>query len=491
MTITPKEKRIPAHMANTKDKSADELDAVTAAYESISQKLAELRKKQAASSDEEKEGAVSKSESKEDEDEIEEFDTEDEDDKPKPGKTVSKTEIEDEADSDEEKPLKPLPGTEESEEEAKDAPDKQIYQANDPLDDESEDASSKDEKDDDLDKEDEIEKNPVEAEIQPRTISAMGAQQAQDEMEKWEQMNSGSKTQVEDDPEDEAEIPARPTFTPVSQDDFRASLKRPAAEAEDSEDSDGPLMPERKMPPAPEEPDTLEDLANEPREEVVNPRRSEPTPVDDLEEEWDIRRLKPSHPADSFEQEMSYSDAPNRGLRRPTSTEERESYFDRRNQPLPRKKASIWHLFILILIGIGVIGATVYFLKYQFNEPAKPTPSPEISSPTPLPTPEATPVTTIEDRSHFTVRVLNGTTKTGWAGEILKKLKDAGFKTDRAGNATNSAFQQTVIRVKEGTQSAELINTVTQDLGSELSPISETTLKSNDKADIEVILGQK
>jgi hypothetical protein len=73
----------------------------------------------------------------------------------------------------------------------------------------------------------------------------------------------------------------------------------------------------------------------------------------------------------------------------------------------------------------------------------------------------------------------------------LAKLKALGYQTDRSGNADNNDYQQTVIKVKEGSQSAALINTITQDLGPDYSPTSETTLKDTDKADVEIILGLK
>ncbi len=462
-------------MADSKNKTEDELDAVSAAYESISAKLEDLRKKQAELEEQveqtdDSEQSSTKSKSDEDDEAIEEFDAEEE------TVSVSKTTLKTHPDKLEELEVPPpLPGTEEE----PPLPKKQVYQADDPLDEEEPIAANK-EDDEAIEEFDDEEAAAI-------SERAAKKKQEDDEMQKWEQLNQGKSLSGHDlESEDEEPAATKPTFTPLSQDEFQNRIRRP------QEDDELPQRSESRAMPEPDEVDSLDDLAEEtvePKNEAAFSRVNRPTATDALDDDWDIRHLKPKH-ASSFGQEDDVEfDTPQREFRRPPVQE--ENYFDRRNQPLPRKKASLWHLLILLLIGAGVIGATVYFLKYQFNEPAKPTPSPEISTPTPVATPTPTPVPTISDRSAFTVRVLNGTSKTGLAGTILTKLKDAGFKTDRSGNATNSAFEQTIIRVKEGSQSTALVETVTKDLGAEFSPISETTLKSNDKADVEVILGLK
>ncbi len=475
-----------------KDKPEDELDAVSAAYESISAKLDELRKKQAESSDA---SPQSSDKSKKDEGTDNRRQTTDDDD----DEAIAEIDIDSEEEievevtpkkkstaNEEEELIEPLPGTED----APELPKKQIYKQDDPLDDEST-ADSDQPSDDrrqttDDSKEDDFE-DETEGEVESLRARGAKLQADADEMQKWEQLNQGKSLSGQDlDSEDDEPVATKPTFTPLSQDEFQNRIRRP------QEEDELPPRTESRSMPEPDEVDSLDDLAEEtvePKNETAFSRVNRPTATDALDDDWDIRHLKPKH-ASSFGQEDDVEfDTPQREFRRPPVQE--ENYFDRRNQPLPRKKASFWHLLILLLIGAGVIGATVYFLKYQFNEPAKPTPSPEISTPTPVATPTPTPVPTISDRSGFTVRVLNGTSKTGLAGTILTKLKDAGFKTDRSGNATNSAFEQTIIRVKEGSQSTALVETVIKDLGAEFSPVSETTLKSNDKADVEVILGQK
>lgn len=160
-------------------------------------------------------------------------------------------------------------------------------------------------------------------------------------------------------------------------------------------------------------------------------------------------------------------------------------------------KSSIFQLIILLVIGAAVIGGTVYFLKNQF------TPSfnlPFLNNSTPVP--QASPVTTIPavtpipsptpvplDRSQFKIRVLNGTTKTGFAATVSASLKSLGYQTDKTANATNSAFQKTQVRIKPTATNLDL--QLIQDLKdtSNLAATVSSNLKSSDTVDGEIILG--
>lgn len=156
------------------------------------------------------------------------------------------------------------------------------------------------------------------------------------------------------------------------------------------------------------------------------------------------------------------------------------------NRPVA-KSASKWHVVVLILIGLAVIGGTVYFLKNQFK-PVNTTPP--ASSATPVPTPSPSPTPTPLDRSKFKVRVLNGTAKSGLAATVGSKLKDLGYQQDRVGNATNSAFERTEIRSKAG--ATGLIEQLIRDLTPDYDAASSSSsLKDSDSADVEVILGAK
>lgn len=145
------------------------------------------------------------------------------------------------------------------------------------------------------------------------------------------------------------------------------------------------------------------------------------------------------------------------------------------------------HLLVLAIIGLLVIGGSVYFLKNTFKS-GSPAPTPEPTS-TPEPTPSPSPTPIPLDRSKFKIRVLNGTSQSGLAGTISDQLKGLGYSIDRTGNATNSAFTNSVVRTKSA--STGLGDQLVQDLGSDFNASASGTLKDSDPADGEVILGQK
>jgi hypothetical protein len=148
------------------------------------------------------------------------------------------------------------------------------------------------------------------------------------------------------------------------------------------------------------------------------------------------------------------------------------------------------HLLILVGLGLLVIGATIYLLKggdvSSLRATATPAPAPTTAA---VATPASTQSTL--NRSSIKIRVLNGTTKSGLAGSVAEKLKGLGYQIDKTANATNSAFTQTVVRVKEGSQAATLQETLSKDLSPDYSVSSATSLKEADTVDAEIILGSK
>jgi hypothetical protein len=172
--------------------------------------------------------------------------------------------------------------------------------------------------------------------------------------------------------------------------------------------------------------------------------------------------------------------------------QDRPTFSPSFNSTPRRRGISPVHIILLILIGLAVIGATVYLLKNQFNVQLgflqKPTPTPEVTMDpvsTPMPTQEPVAI----DRSQYKIRVLNGTTTTGLAASVSAKLKDLGYQQEKTGNATNSAFAKTQVRVKPDNDnlSAQLIRDLSDKFSAELS----IPLKPSDTADGEVILGQE
>lgn len=144
------------------------------------------------------------------------------------------------------------------------------------------------------------------------------------------------------------------------------------------------------------------------------------------------------------------------------------------------------HLIILLIVGIAVIGATVYLLKGGSLN--KPSPSPT-SAPVVVPSPIPSPSPEVVDRSKFNIRVLNGTAKSGLAASVSARLRALGYLSDKTGNATNSAFTQTVVRVK--TTATKLLEQLIKDLQPDFSATSAGNLQDSDSVDGEVIIGAK
>ena len=156
-------------------------------------------------------------------------------------------------------------------------------------------------------------------------------------------------------------------------------------------------------------------------------------------------------------------------------------------------KGHVIQLLILMVVGAGVVAATVYLLRggtlFDIGSNSTATPSPSVAAsaepvpPSPSPAPKAV------DRSAYTIRVLNGTGKSGLAAKIAGQLKDLGYKTEKVGNATNSAFKQTVVRVKSGEDA--LLEQLVKDLSGDFEADGQASLKSSESVDAEIILGAK
>lgn len=150
-----------------------------------------------------------------------------------------------------------------------------------------------------------------------------------------------------------------------------------------------------------------------------------------------------------------------------------------------RTKNSLLPLFVLFLIGVGIVSGTVFLLKNR-SVKWQTTPTPA-STTKPSSTPESTPLAL--NRSKYKVRVLNGTTTTGLAASVSAKLKDLGYQTDKFANATVSSFAQTVVRVKSS--NSDLAKQLIQDLSYQFNATTSSQLIDSDTVDSEIILGIK
>lgn len=146
---------------------------------------------------------------------------------------------------------------------------------------------------------------------------------------------------------------------------------------------------------------------------------------------------------------------------------------------------------VLVVVILLSLGGAIYFLRSRGDvaESVPPissfTETEVISTPPPSPTPSSTPASF--DRSKYTLRILNGTETSGLAASVSAKLKELGYKIEKTGNASNSA--QTKVSVKPSL--SELLSTLIKDLSSDFKAVEGQTLKTNDPADAEIILGPK
>jgi hypothetical protein len=440
------------------DKTQDiEEDAVAAAYENISKKLDSIRNGKAEESDEQKESEESGVEDLQ-EPELEEW----------------------------KGPKKPTLKDVEPEEEEADIPKVKLHNLEDPKEEESEEPNEVE-----VPRVSKVPRVPQgEKEWEPKENDPLDEEDggeeteaAEDELEKEVPEEKMKKLDGElDSEEDSADVKNEDEMEEDNSKNLRTAVPEPDLDEVESRVE----MSETKEP----QPDTLDDLA-----EVRGGRPMAGGSED--EDEYYIPSLKTPRQEGS---NLSYNTHPQReGIGQSYSPKgsnmdgnDPNNYFSQHQQPQASKRANKFHLLVLVIIGIAVIGFTVYILKGGFGEismTTEPSPSPSasaVATPEPFPSPK-----TEIDRSKFTIRVLNGTKITGLAGTVNDKLKELGYETANPGNATNSAFTQTVVRVKEGTEAASLLQRLIEDLAPDYQAVEGTVLDKSTIHDAEVIIGKK
>lgn len=172
-----------------------------------------------------------------------------------------------------------------------------------------------------------------------------------------------------------------------------------------------------------------------------------------------------------------------------TSSDPKSIFREDSGFEITAKKRSLPKTLFILALLIALLTGGFFFkdrlLSLLKSKPAE-NKAAEIIISTPSPTPSPTPAF---DRSKYSLRVLNGTAKTGQAASLADKLKGLGWKIDSVGNATNSATPQTYIRAKENLP--ELVQTLIKDLSPDLVASQSSNIKTSDKADAEVVIGKK
>lgn len=477
-------------MANKDPKEED--DKVAAAYENISKKLDSLRN---GGGDDEDETEKNESDvENQDDAELAEWkgpkpmkdETEDDEDQEEIRrvklKNLASEDEEDDEDSDESKE------SDESEDEEESDKDTQSQSGKADEDDEDEGESTPKKKwepgeDDPLDEEEEE---------SGRDAKSQGDKESEDEDEPEDSENSAPIESGSEKPEvqqtrgaedsDDADLSEKPIHRSTESSEASENEKPETKYYENESEMD---FSKKKDP----QPDTLDDLAED------APRRG----GDSDEEEYAIPNLKGSrqegsnigynaHPeTESFAR--GYQDRNMDNMQNNSGNADPNNFFSQHSQNQAPKRANKFHLLVLVIIGVAVIGFTVYILKGGFGQismTSQPSPSPsaqESASPTPTPTPEP-------DRAQYKIRVLNGTSTSGLAGTVSDKLKELGYEIEKKGNAPNQNFKKTEIKTKAS--AAGLSELLLKDLSSDYPDASNSgELKDTDAADAEVILGEE
>lgn len=151
----------------------------------------------------------------------------------------------------------------------------------------------------------------------------------------------------------------------------------------------------------------------------------------------------------------------------------------------------LWLLIALIIVGALVfayvrgIGPFGQLKKGSQTTGESPAPASFVASPTP----EATSGANI-DKAAVKVRVLNGNGRAGAASAARDFIEGKGYKVVSLGNADNTDFAQTVVKLKNSL--VNIKNVLASDLSSKYSvTVSNTPLEATDSADVEVTVGAK
>lgn len=436
-------------MADPKDTSEEE-DKVEAAYENISKKLESIRSGKTSDDDGD---SVEEKESSGEEEELEEWKG------PKP------------------------PVLNKADEEEEDIEFRKVKLKNLNRDkDDQEEEPEKDSGDDDDEEEEETEKpakreSEAEKEWEPEENDPLDDDKNADEEN---DDSGGDEPEPEGEDEKSDEEPGH-----IHRSEPESNIRRTVEPVENEAIADFEKTDNEDLPVKQPQPDSLDDLTDE---RAVAKEQDE--------EDYFIPSLKPSGQRGSdlginAQRESfgaSFGQRSSMDNSQGSTGNDPNNFFSQHSQNQPVKRANKFHLLVLVIIGIAVIGFTVYILKGGFGEislTSQPSPSPS-----PVETPVATPTPTPEpDRAQYKVRILNGSGKTGLAKTVADKLKELGYQIEKTGNATNSAFTQTIVRVKSADESA--IAQVVKDLAPEFDAAGNTSLKSDDAANIEIILGAK
>lgn len=189
---------------------------------------------------------------------------------------------------------------------------------------------------------------------------------------------------------------------------------------------------------------------------------------------------KESHPKTSFVEKTS---EPITAVAPESKAEESEE-----NEPKKSRKG-LWINLIIVFIGSFLIVTFFLFLREKKIEEMKQLE--EASIPTPTATAKPSPTEAAIDVSAYTISVLNGSGTAGVAAQAKTLLEGEDYFVETVGNASESTYEETLIKAKKSVPSA-FIDALKKSLESSyvLDPIV-AELADTKNTDVEIIIGSE
>jgi hypothetical protein len=154
-----------------------------------------------------------------------------------------------------------------------------------------------------------------------------------------------------------------------------------------------------------------------------------------------------------------------------------------------KKKPFITILIVLLVFILGVfVGGFVVYKKGNIFTKKGPEIKENISENQEQILPSPSPVNEPVDLTKYSIKILNGSGKTGMAGKLKDVLTEEGFEVSSTGNATSSSFTNSVIIAKEEVDKSYLKKL--EDFLSNTYTLSEIQqLEDSEKTEVVVIIG--